>query len=106
MTGAPNWHRHWKAPHVASKAALLWGGIAVLVIAGTAFVAFPQLSGQKAAKPSDVSAIAGGPTVLRRLTQTQRRLALTPWLRASTTYFSRVVAVSRRSWASASASSK
>src|SRR6201996_5070630 len=71
MTGAPNWHRHWKAPHVASKAALLWGGIAVLVIAGTAFVVFPQLTGQKVAKPSDVSTMAGGPTVLRRLTQNQ-----------------------------------
>jgi hypothetical protein len=56
---------------VASKAALLWGAIAVLVIAGAAIVALPRLTGQQVVKPNDIAASAGGPTVLRRLTQTQ-----------------------------------
>jgi hypothetical protein len=56
---------------VASKAALLLGGIAALIIVGTAAIAVPQLTGQQAAKPNDIAATAGGPTVLRRLTQAQ-----------------------------------
>jgi hypothetical protein len=56
---------------VASKAALLWGGIAVLIVVGTAVIAVPQLTGQQAAKPTDIAATAGGPIVLRRLTQAQ-----------------------------------
>ncbi len=56
---------------MASKGKLLFGGIALLAVAGAAIVTFPQLTGQKVAKPSEISTIAGGPTVLRRLTQTQ-----------------------------------
>ena len=60
-----------RVPPVASKGKLLFGGVALLLVAGAAIIAFPQLTGQKAAKPTEISTIAGGPTVLRRLTQTQ-----------------------------------
>jgi len=56
---------------VASKGALLWGGIAALVVVGAAIIGVPRLTGQQAAKPNDIAATAGGPTVLRRLTQAQ-----------------------------------
>jgi hypothetical protein len=56
---------------VASKSRLLWGGIAVLVIAAVAVVAVPHFAGQKTAKTSNIASTAGGPTVLRRLTQAQ-----------------------------------
>jgi hypothetical protein len=56
---------------VAGESTLLWGGIAVLVVAAVAVVAVPHFTGQKAAKTDDIAATAGGPTVLRRLTQAQ-----------------------------------
>ncbi len=56
---------------MASKGKLLFGGVALLLVAGVAVIAFPGLTGQKVVKPIDVSTVAGGPTVLRRLTQTQ-----------------------------------
>jgi hypothetical protein len=56
---------------VANKSTLLWGGIAVLVVAAVAIVAVPRFAGQKTAKTDDINATAGGPTVLRRLTQAQ-----------------------------------
>ena len=56
---------------MASKGKFLFGGIALVLIAGAAVIAFPELTGQQAPKRTEISAVAGGPTVLRRLTQTQ-----------------------------------
>jgi len=56
---------------VASKGKLLFGGVALVLIAGAAIIAFPELTGQSAPKRTEISTVAGGPTVLRRLTQNQ-----------------------------------
>ena len=56
---------------MASKGKLLFGGVALVLIAGAAIIAFPELTGQSAPKRTEISTVAGGPTVLRRLTQNQ-----------------------------------
>ena len=54
---------------MASKSALLWAGIAIAVT--VAIVVGPRLMHGQAARSDDIAATAGGPTVLRRLTQAQ-----------------------------------
>ena len=60
-----------------SKAKLLWGGVALVIIAGLAVVVAPRLMrGQGGGNNSDIAATAGGPPVLRRLTQAQYQHAI------------------------------
>jgi hypothetical protein len=56
---------------VASKSTLLWGGIAILAVAAVGVVVVPHFAGQKTAETDGIAATAGGPPVLRRLTQAQ-----------------------------------
>jgi hypothetical protein len=59
---------------VASKSKILWGGLALVVVAAAAIVAVPRLTGP--GKSDGIAATAGGPPVLRRLTQAQYKHAI------------------------------
>jgi hypothetical protein len=54
---------------VASKSKILWGGLALVVVIAAAVVAVPRFTGPD--KSDGIAATAGGPPVLRRLTQAQ-----------------------------------
>ncbi|MDB5393266.1 MAG: hypothetical protein JWM91_772 [Rhodospirillales bacterium] len=61
---------------MASKSKILWGGIALVVVAA-AVVAGPRLMDRQGGNKSDgIAATAGGPPVLRRLTQAQYKHAI------------------------------
>ncbi len=62
---------------MASKGKLLLAGIAVVAVAAVAVVFVPGLPGGGAKAPEGIAATAGGPTVLRRLTQAQYQHVIT-----------------------------
>jgi hypothetical protein len=59
---------------VASKRKILWGSLALVVVAAAAIVAVPRLTDP--GKSDGIAATAGGPPVLRRLTQAQYKHAI------------------------------